>query len=214
MDFNSIDFEKIKVLIFDWHRMIDTSDFRSFKERLVSKLNINEAELKDQLERLQVYYYLKGLRQSSKFWDGLKRIYKSSQSIIIEEQERFLTPHVDDQVLEHIILLRERYETALMADLSQDKAQKVRRYSSKQLWQAFDYIFFSGEENVIKRDDIFLKKFFSKCDHKAEECLFIDDNLRTLETVQRKGFKILEYKERDLFLSQLKELIDKPIFAS
>ncbi|SZD72158.1 Phosphorylated carbohydrates phosphatase TM_1254 [Candidatus Ornithobacterium hominis] len=63
-----------------------------------------------------------------------------------------------------------------------------RRYG---VFQLFDGIVVSGEEKTIKPESKIYKILLERYQLKAEECLFIDDNLQNIEAAERLGFQTI-----------------------
>lgn len=64
----------------------------------------------------------------------------------------------------------------------------------------------SGTEKLIKPDKEIFEVLLNRYDLKAEECIFIDDNAKNIETAKRLGFETIHIKPETDLGSELKNL--------
>ena len=69
-------------------------------------------------------------------------------------------------------------------------------YDRYDFFQLLDGIVVSGDEKLIKPDPKLYTVLLERYDLKAEESLFIDDNLKNIETAREMGFQTIHYTER------------------
>lgn len=67
----------------------------------------------------------------------------------------------------------------------------------------FDEVIISGEIKMAKPDRAIFDYFLSRVGRRADECLFIDDNARNIETAQALGFKTVHYSSPQHLRDQL-----------
>ena len=69
-------------------------------------------------------------------------------------------------------------------------------YDKYNFFELLDGIVVSGDEKLIKPDPKLYTVLLERYDLKAEESLFIDDNLKNIETAREMGFQTIHYTER------------------
>ena len=69
----------------------------------------------------------------------------------------------------------------------------------------FEGILVSGRENLKKPDPRIYKLILSKFDLNADECLFIDDNLRNVKAAIQTGIESIHYKGATQLIEDLKQ---------
>ena len=69
-------------------------------------------------------------------------------------------------------------------------------YDKYDFFELLDGIVVSGDEKLIKPDPKLYTVLLERYDLKAEESLFIDDNLKNIETAREMGFHTIHYTER------------------
>jgi 2-haloacid dehalogenase len=70
----------------------------------------------------------------------------------------------------------------------------------------FEGILVSGKEKIKKPNPAIYELILTRYGLIAEECLFIDDNLRNIEAAKRIGIKGIRFESPDQLFSKLKEL--------
>jgi len=60
--------------------------------------------------------------------------------------------------------------------------------------ELFETIIVSGEHKLIKPDPAIFNLTLKLINHKAEECIFIDDSLPNIETARKLGFHAIHYQ--------------------
>jgi len=61
------------------------------------------------------------------------------------------------------------------------------------VFNLFDGIVLSGEEKINKPDPEIYRRLLTRYGLKAEECLFIDDNLENIKAAQKLGFQTIHF---------------------
>lgn len=64
----------------------------------------------------------------------------------------------------------------------------------------------SGEEKLIKPDPEIWHLLLKRYHLKAEECVFIDDNLKNIQTAQQLGFQVVHIQEETCLKTELEQL--------
>lgn len=59
----------------------------------------------------------------------------------------------------------------------------------------FGEIVVSGEEKIIKPDRRIYEILLERIDHRAEDCIFIDDSIRNIETALDLGFSTIHFRD-------------------
>ena len=72
--------------------------------------------------------------------------------------------------------------------------------------QVFDGIVVSGEEKMIKPDPAIFQLLMSRYNIKAEQSLFIDDNIKNVAAARQLGFEAIQFTTADELRTQLRDL--------
>jgi 2-haloacid dehalogenase len=74
--------------------------------------------------------------------------------------------------------------------------------------ELFETIIVSGEHKLIKPDPAIFHLTLKLINHKAEECIFIDDSLPNIETARKLGFHAIHYQSPAQLKTSLRDLLD------
>lgn len=78
-------------------------------------------------------------------------------------------------------------------------------------FKEFDGIVVSGEEKLLKPDERLYQVLLNRFELKAEECVFMDDNLKNVEVATRLGIQGIHFDNLSHVREQLSELLSKTI---
>ena len=99
---------------------------------------------------------------------------------------------------ENILLLNElsnKYPIYLLSDHGVEWIAYI--HSHHNFFDVFQKRFYSYEFGSTKKEEITFHHFLKSTGLKATECLFIDDNLKNVETAKRVGINAIQYKDGD-----------------
>jgi HAD superfamily hydrolase (TIGR01549 family) len=99
---------------------------------------------------------------------------------------------------ENISLLNElsnKYPIYLLSDHGIEWIEYI--HSRHNFFNVFKQQFYSYEFGSTKKEEKTFQHFLNSTKLKADECLFIDDNLKNVETAKRVGIKTIQYKDGD-----------------
>lgn len=68
----------------------------------------------------------------------------------------------------------------------------------------FEKIYFSNEVGLSKPDPRFFQKLLDETGLRADECIFIDDNMENIKAAWSLGFKVILFRGRERLLEDLK----------
>lgn len=100
--------------------------------------------------------------------------------------------------------LHEQFNLGLFSDCSLDKKEVIR--SAYALTDYFDYLIFTCDVRMLKRDPVCQKLMTQNGLYQAEECLLIDDSMDNLNVAATLGFQthiFTDYQMTKTFLSSL-----------
>jgi len=92
----------------------------------------------------------------------------------------------------------------LLSNFSAEKFKIVREQHD--FFEIFDKLIISGEHRIIKPNPAIFHLTLDKIDRKAEECLFIDDTSKNIQTAESLGFQVIHYQSPTQLRRELKNL--------
>lgn len=109
------------------------------------------------------------------------------------------------ELIDIIKYLRDKnYKIALLSNNSSELRQKL---SNDNILELFDEIVISSEVGCQKPQPEIFDILFSKLNLKANEVIFIDDTLRSLEGAEKIGYIPILYKDNDSLKSDLSSIL-------
>lgn len=99
---------------------------------------------------------------------------------------------------ENISLLKElstKYPVYLLSDHGIEWIEYI--HSHHNFFSVFQKQFYSYEYGSTKKEEKTFQHFLNSTGLKAEECLFIDDNFKNVETAKRVGITAVQFKDGD-----------------
>jgi 2-haloacid dehalogenase len=101
------------------------------------------------------------------------------------------------EISENVILLKELKEKYKLYGLTNWSAETfpiaLKRFP---FFEYFDGIVVSGQEKMIKPDEEIFKLIMSRYHLQSENSLFIDDNLKNINTANKMGFATIHVQEK------------------
>lgn len=185
----------IKAIIFDFFDVFRTDSYKAWL-------------LKNGLERTGVYAEAsilsdKGKINSDEFYRQISEA--TGRTVTPEELDRSAVLNTD--MVDFARRLRGTYRTSLLSNAPGDF---LRRLLDKyNLNDIFDYILISGETGLIKPHADSFQNALRVMNVRADEVLFIDDNVRNVQSAERIGirsvaFTSVDQLKKDLELMEIK----------
>lgn len=184
----------IKVIIFDWHGVLDQVKFAGLIERFSELTHESIKDIEAKVKFLAQKYERGGNPEI--FWTGIKINLGLNDTDIKVAQDYILQVVPNESLWKQLDSLGSHYRLAILSDCPEDKLQTIKRFSDL---KEFECRYFSCEKKTSKSDDTFFTDLLHDLNLSAEECLYVDDNQRHVQTAQRLGFKICLFsKTKDL----------------
>ncbi len=173
---------KIKIIAFD------------FVGVLVKEKDIKLSELQNKLERkfgsfnTDIEYYNWAEKETKLSVDKIKKETEKIINILYEIKE----PNIFKQLSNYKIVLATNHLSQLTTYIE-----------NQNIFKKIEYIFNSGDLNLLKNNKLFYKIMCNKLDVKPEEILFIDDNKENIETAKSFGIETILYSNNSGILSNI-----------
>lgn len=118
--------------------------------------------------------------------------------------EESITDTFDETIEIAKQLKQNRYPLYLLSNFSAEKFEIIRpKYNFLKI---FDDLIISGEHKLLKPDPAIFHFTLQRINHKASDCLFIDDSLPNIETAKALGFYTIHYQSPTQLKQKLKKL--------
>ena len=125
------------------------------------------------------------------FWlDVGKQLNLSSEDVARLQTDFYKANIWDERLLALIESLKPRFKMAIISGAISDARRSVQSQIDTDL---FDVLVFSAEEGVQKPDPVIYHRTLSRLGVEAQEAIFIDDWLESVEGAQRVGMHGVHY---------------------
>ena len=74
--------------------------------------------------------------------------------------------------------------------------------------QLFEGILVSGTEKLIKPDPAIFELLMQRYQIKADETLFIDDNIKNIQTAKQLGFNVVHFENPNIKIDEIKSFLN------
>ena len=196
----------IKAIIFDWFGVC-TGEFRKIlSKELYKKLNIN----RNLAVKSYIKYELRFILRKINSKDVLSNMFKELG--INKNVNGYLyifksKPKLRKEIFKLIKRLKRNYKTVLLSDNFDDMTKTIRK--NLDLKKYFDFVVFSNEVGLVKRENKIYKFVISKLKYKPNECVFIDDKKENIRRAKKIGingilFRDIKQVKRDLIRLNIK----------
>jgi putative hydrolase of the HAD superfamily len=149
--------------------------------------------------------YLLGKAPESAFSNALRQktgIKGDDASLRSEIFSRFI---LRDWMLD---LVKKLKSTEVKVGILSDQTDMLDKLDKKyDFFRLFDYIFNSYHMGKTKRDSSLFDDIVQVLKTKPGRVLFIDDDLGNVERAKKKGWKVIQYVDRDRFQKDIEELL-------
>lgn len=173
-----------KVLIFDWHGVLDTTKFELLLHKLSELAGIAASDVKERISPLE-RSYAKGETPAEDFWNAVQQELGLTPQQLSEAKDSILRVELNQQLWDMLPRLAQTYALAILSDCPFDKIEIIRKVADLSV---FSKVYFSAEKQLFKSDDAFFLDLVQDLGVEVEECVYIDDSPKHIETAQRLGF--------------------------
>lgn len=136
--------------------------------------------------------FLKDLNLPFKFKRWILDYFKSYYSL-------------NNSLFELVLKLKNNYKLYVLSNQVDDL---FSHFSMKHNFKEFfDDQFISDDCGCAKPDHIFFNLFLDRTGFKANECLFVDNQLNNIQSANKLGFNVIHYRNLSDFKKQLKTLL-------
>jgi FMN phosphatase YigB (HAD superfamily) len=105
-------------------------------------------------------------------------------------------------------LVKKLKSTEVKVGILSDQTDMLDKLDKKyDFFRLFDYIFNSYHMGKTKRDSSLFDDIVQVLKTKPGRVLFIDDDLGNVERAKKKGWKVIQYVDRDRFQKDIEELL-------
>lgn len=193
-----------KIIIFDLGGILEHHDIDSFCNWIKNKFNIDK-DIKPVYKEIEIFVDTGKIDQHEFF----KRFTEAINISISEEEfwEEYYKNHVI-QFYDNLNFIKDelfgKYELFMFSNYAKAHREKFKaKYDYEALFKKCIYSFDIG---VKKPDPFFFEKGLELINHKGEECIFIDDQLKSKEPSEKTGIKFIQFVDLEKLKSDLKEL--------
>ncbi len=180
----------IKAIIFDWHGVLDLGKFDALVKKLSELSGLSAENVVYKIRDIKNIFILGG--EPSVYW-GHTATALGLTTGQIESARKSVMKIVPNQSLwSKLPALKQNYRLAILSDCPLDKASEIR--SSCDL-RIFDGLHFSGEKGLAKSQDEFFLNLVSELGVPAQECLYVDDREKHIETAAKLGLQTCHFTE-------------------
>lgn len=186
----------IKAIIFDCFGVLTVDVWRAFCESLPDTIDLKAV-------RDLNHAFDSGFISKAEFFEGVTE-ETGKRPPDIDEGNYSLGKN--EQLISYISLLKPRYKTAIMSNISNDWITRELLIAEEQL--LFDEMIFSYQVNMIKPDERMYELACTKLGVEPHEAVMIDDVPGNVTAAQQLGMKGIIYDNFEQFKTELEALLD------
>ncbi len=192
----------IKVIYFDYHGVLDRRTFRGLLETIAHYSGQpDSAKVVTDLSSYG-FDYADGKVKPHEFWRTIEERYGTTANRAGRQYILYVEPVLEMWNL--VSQLHERFALGLFTDCPADKKETIR--SAYALTDYFDYLIFSCDVQLSKRDPTFYQLMLQDGKYLAQECLVIDDSERNCEQAISMDFKAHVFRDPPTLQNYLQTL--------
>lgn len=200
--------KKISVVLFDYGGVLADEGFRDGLVALAKEQDLNAAVMP--AEGMKAVYdsgFVLGRGTAADFW-ALMRERTGLQGDDDVLTDRILSGFViRPWMIERVQQLHEQgYVTGILSDQTDWLDRLNKKYP---FFDAFDQVFNSYYRGKGKQDPSLFSDVATELGMSPDEILFIDDDVGNVARARDMGMQALQYVDKESFLLQLKQLIQK-----
>src|SRR3989344_3783412 len=175
----------IKAIITDWHGVIDRKTFEKFVVLIAKEIDEDPIKCRKQIKKIATAWTI-GIMGSEQFWTQLKSLFNLKDSQIQKLKDYILSIDLDEQVVSFFENNKNNYQITLLSDCPADKANVIK---NSKIFGLFKATSFSCDKHITKENPQFFLNFLEELRLSADDCLYIDDNKKHIDTALSLGFK-------------------------
>lgn len=181
----------IKAIYFDYQGVLDRRHFLGLMD-VIAKASGQPDPTKVTSDLATYgYEYATGKIQPHEFWRTIEERYGTTANRAGRQYQLHVEPVLD--MWNIVSQLHENYALGLLTDCARDKKETIR--SAYALTDYFDYLLFSCDTLLSKRDVTFYQLMSQDGKYKPDECLLIDDAERNCGLAVSLGFQAYVYHD-------------------
>lgn len=175
----------LKAIIFDWHGVLDETKFEDLVYKLADLTNSKSEVILDSIKTKAKEYTQGGNPED--FWAYIKKVLHLDDKKLTEAKEYILQVIQNKSLWKRLPSLKNLYILAILSDCPTDKTEKIRESTNLDY---FKKAHFSCELGLTKSNDDFFLNLVQELNLKPEECLYVDDTPKHIDTAKRLGFQV------------------------
>ena len=115
--------------------------------------------------------------------------------------------YIYSDVMDIILKLRKKYKTGLLSNLTPEMRNRIKE--KHDLERYFDAEVFSCDADVaaMKPDLKPYEVISRKLEVFMDQCLFIDNSLKNIDTAKRLGMKTILFSDKEIFLKDIADFL-------
>jgi putative hydrolase of the HAD superfamily len=189
----------IKVIIFDWHGVLDRTQFEALTA-LLADFVYKEKEHVHQKLHLVERQYARGDIDAELFWHHVQQVLQLTSDQLERARAYILSIRLNTQLWAALKELAAKYTLAILSDCPMEKSAIIRHQVNLDL---FKVSHFSAEDHLLKSEPAFFTNVLHELEAMPEECLFVDDREKNLVIPSQLGLNFHLFDEELSFLRSL-----------
>ena len=192
----------IRVIYFDYHGVLDRRHFRGLLEVIAKSSGQPDPTKTITNLTSYAYDYATGKVAPHEFWRSIEDRYGTTANRAGRQYQLHVEPVREMWNL--LSDLHDRYDLGLMTDSATDQKEVIR--SAYALTDYFDYLIFSCDTQLSKRDPEFYQLMCQDGRYQSGECLLVDDNEKNCSLAVEQGFQAHLFRDAATLRGQLDRL--------
>lgn len=192
----------IKVIYFDYHGVLDRHHFHGLLKVIAEASGQPNQDSIVANVLTYGYRYATGKVSPHEFWRTIEERFGTSANRAGRKYQLHVEP---DRVMWNLLSeLHARYELGLMTDCATDKKEVIR--SAYALTDYFDYLIFSCDTTLTKRDPDFYQLMNQAGQFEKNQCMLVDDREENCQLAIEQGFQAHLFKDAATLRGHLERL--------
>lgn len=180
--------KEIKTIVIDWHGVCDHVTFESFVRLLAGEKVMTIDEVKGKIKNLANDWII-GKIEPDVFWGELAVLFGLGDDSILKLKSYILSTETNSNVMLALQKLKnDGYRIVLLSDCPKDKKDLIVKTPFAQI---FEGMFFSCDAFMSKENHDFFINVLHDCGIESDECLYVDDNKKHIDTAEFLSFNTL-----------------------
>ena len=173
---------KINNIIVDWHGVLDRRTFRGLKELIASRKGLRLEEVEVRIKDL-AHSWVTGEISPEFFWKHLAIRFGLRWQLLAYLKNYILSIDLNFEVVALLQRLKDSgYKIFLLSDCPEDKKEVILKSDFAE--ELFEDMFFSFDSKMSKENPDFFMELITECHLLPNECLYIDDNGKNIQTAK------------------------------